>query len=662
ERYGADPWVFIREFTQNARDAGATRVEIRMEASDQGTSLTFSDDGEGMSWNHAERYLFSLYASSKSDDGRTAGKFGVGFWSLLRIKPSEVIVCSCPRGGEGWRLRIDLGSTTAHRGPYHGPPGTQIHLRIPFPLSIVREAVEDTARQTVRYIRTLRGDAPLDVSVQGVSINAAFNLPSPSRTFALGNIRGVVALGRSPRVELFSRGIRVRAAGCLNDLLRDHPKLSYSRLQFSSLPGGLAPQVLLESDDLELELSRADVKNSKHLALAVRHARRHLERLVVEQLDTLAPPSLRERLREWLGDLPMIGWQRWRRPLSTVALFALSAVVVLNIPREAPDAGSSFRNTTPVATRAPTLPSPATRDESPRPYTDLRARYGGPSSHPEGLAASYHPIDLRYDPPDQPLHLAMLRIDRDPLTIPSFPPPEHPLPRATCEGGCITIALKIDAGVGFLPIPTPTGMGLIPSSLRVQEQKVPGRTLADHASMPMIELAEPTRGILTYSVGPLTRRARPAPLPPAPTLPIELAKAVEEAKTLPHDARVSRLREEVLARVRYDLAPEVAERHRARARLGDDLVTQLLDVGAGDCDLQNGLLTMLLQAAGVPARMAVGYLARDGTPHPFLHAWVEWRDAEGVWRVADASKSDVSANPPTTSHVDQRLDRRRERR
>ena len=32
-RYGSDPWVFVRELLQNARDAGARRVSFRVGAS-----------------------------------------------------------------------------------------------------------------------------------------------------------------------------------------------------------------------------------------------------------------------------------------------------------------------------------------------------------------------------------------------------------------------------------------------------------------------------------------------------------------------------------------------------------------------------------------------------------------------------------------------------
>ena len=67
ERYGDDPWVFVRELIQNARDAGARRVTFTVQAQPGGGSLIeIGDDGEGMTWDHATSFLFTLYASSKA--------------------------------------------------------------------------------------------------------------------------------------------------------------------------------------------------------------------------------------------------------------------------------------------------------------------------------------------------------------------------------------------------------------------------------------------------------------------------------------------------------------------------------------------------------------------------------------------------------------------
>ncbi|HET6586048.1 MAG TPA: ATP-binding protein, partial [Nannocystaceae bacterium] len=65
DRYGPDPWIFVRELLQNSRDAGAHHVRFVVEQDGALERVTCIDDGEGMTFEHARRYLFSLYASSK---------------------------------------------------------------------------------------------------------------------------------------------------------------------------------------------------------------------------------------------------------------------------------------------------------------------------------------------------------------------------------------------------------------------------------------------------------------------------------------------------------------------------------------------------------------------------------------------------------------------
>jgi hypothetical protein len=55
--------------------------------------------------------------------------------------------------------------------------------------------------------------------------------------------------------------------------------------------------------------------------------------------------------------------------------------------------------------------------------------------------------------------------------------------------------------------------------------------------------------------------------------------------------------------------------------------------------MQNALLVALLQEAGVPARMAIGFVGQDGRTNSWLHAWAEYRDGDGPWQIADASAS-----------------------
>ena len=98
-------------------------------------------------------------------------------------------------------------------------------------------------------------------------------------------------------MELFSRGLRVRSAACLEDLLSPAGRhSSWMRVQFPELPGGLAPQALLESPDLEVMLSRSDARDTRALGRLVRLAQRELERLIERQLAAARPLPWRSRL------------------------------------------------------------------------------------------------------------------------------------------------------------------------------------------------------------------------------------------------------------------------------------------------------------------------------------------------------------------------------
>ena len=106
QRYGGDDWVFVRELLQNSRDAGAGRVDFMVERRDGVDRIVCRDDGGGMSFDHARRYLFTLYASSKKNQSDVAGRFGIGFWAVLRYEPDKMVVRSAPRGSDGWELRL----------------------------------------------------------------------------------------------------------------------------------------------------------------------------------------------------------------------------------------------------------------------------------------------------------------------------------------------------------------------------------------------------------------------------------------------------------------------------------------------------------------------------------------------------------------------------
>jgi hypothetical protein len=108
----ADPLVFLRELVQNSLDAGATAIDVdfslapKRGAAKSGKRLgtiTVTDNGEGMNEGIIDKYLLTLFSSTKEGDLTKIGKFGVGFVSIFAIEP-ELVVLETGQAGEAWRI------------------------------------------------------------------------------------------------------------------------------------------------------------------------------------------------------------------------------------------------------------------------------------------------------------------------------------------------------------------------------------------------------------------------------------------------------------------------------------------------------------------------------------------------------------------------------
>jgi hypothetical protein len=662
DRYGPDPWIFVRELLQNARDAGANAVVIEVDESDGITRIRCRDDGEGMSYEHARRYLFSLYASSKEARRNQVGRFGVGFWSILRFDPTRIVVRSCPRSAAGshesaWQVVLDGELQHAERADVVLGPGTEILLERPRLDGADERRVFEAAQQNARFL-CMRDDPerPLPITVNGRLVNADFALAPPSSAFRRGQVRGVVGLGSAPRVELFSRGLRVRSAACLDDLLSNTGHTSHSRVRFPELPGGLAPQALLESDGLDLLLSRSDARDTRTLRRLVKFGQDELRWLVERQLARIRPPGLGERMAAMLRALA--GESTWWRAVLGATTGAVLALLLAKILW--PDTTSAlwFR-----AAASESEPSFETGDRSR--YGDLRKRYHGPQVSELDPAAA-EPLALRYEPAAQRPYFAALIIEQvsggagatAPLT-------EARYPGQRCTSDCIAVSLPISAAGGTtLPLPVPSGHRLDVESLEFVTQTGdeaigrsvlagPKRVFSSTAGEPVLALDWSFDGTLRYSTGPAP--AFHTPPRSAHVLPDDLRRDAEALRELALDERVGKAIDLVRKHVRYETSSEVAALHARAVSEGRDFITRTLEIGAGDCDVQNGLLVAILHAADVDARLAVGWVGHQGRVSAWLHAWVEFLDTKGNWRVADATAradgSSVAGLPPAPAEV-----------
>lgn len=622
-RYGSDPWVFVRELLQNARDAGARTVTVTVRETEASTRVSFADDGSGMTFDHARRYLFALYASSKERERGAAGRFGVGFWSVLRFEPDRILVRSWPRRGAGWEIELDGGLTrTAMRPlPKDRAHGVEVILERAQGDGQTARRVRDAAWQSGRYAcRREDPSQPLEIRVNGERISEELDLPRPSLRFRKGRVRGAVGLGPEARVELLAQGLRVRAASTLEDLLSADGSSSRTRVRFPVLADGIAPQAVLDGEDFEPLLARSDVRDTRALRRVVAVAQDELRRLVERQVDALRPPPFRERLTR-VAALVVAGG----------ALVAAGVALVRYLPSRLPASPAPV-----VGFGDPTRPGASVAAVSAAAYQDLGG-YGGPQV--DALPSTVGTLALHYTPADAPHHFAGLTLDR-PLA------PAPPLTDAgayaglRCLQACVEVALGIDDGPGTLRLLVPTGHRVDPTSVQVEGAAIALRNTT--AGEPYVVLDRRVQGIIRYRTGPAREPARRDVVPPE--LPAELEAEAQRLRRVDASARVDAATEWVSRRVRYSTSEETAARHRAAGQA--DLLAAALAIGEADCDVQNAVLTVLLQASGMEARLAIGYVGREGGAAALSHAWVEVKEGDGRWRAADASVPFVSGSTP----------------
>lgn len=144
------PAAALKELVENAVDAGATSIAVRITAG--GLDLIeVTDDGCGM--NPGEIALaLERHATSKLPDEdielvSTLGFRGEALPSIASV--SRLTVESRPRGAEGWRRVIDHGAL-AEEGPAALPPGSRIRVedlfgRVPARRKFLRSARSEYA-------------------------------------------------------------------------------------------------------------------------------------------------------------------------------------------------------------------------------------------------------------------------------------------------------------------------------------------------------------------------------------------------------------------------------------------------------------------------------------------------------------------------------------
>jgi DNA mismatch repair protein MutL len=221
------PASALKELVENAIDAGATRIAVRLAGG--GTDLVeVTDDGCGMTPPDIalalERHATSKLPDEAIEAVSTLGFRGEALPSIASV--ARLTLESRPRGAEGWARVVDNGVLLSE-GPAAIPPGTRVRVealfeRVPARRKFLRSARSEFAAciDVVKRLAMARPDIGFSVEHDGrrsFGVSAGESLPD--RVAALTDrglvdngvgvdfVREGIGLGGIAGLPTFNRGI-----------------------------------------------------------------------------------------------------------------------------------------------------------------------------------------------------------------------------------------------------------------------------------------------------------------------------------------------------------------------------------------------------------------------------------------------------------------------
>ena len=186
------PASALKELVENALDAGASRVAVRLGAG--GLELIeVGDDGCGMTPGEM-RLALERHATSKLPEDRIDAITSFGFRgeALPSIASlSRLTIVSRVQGGDGWRIEVDHGQL-AGEGPAALPPGTRIAVeglfdKVPARRKFLRSARSEygACLDAVKRLAMARSDVAFSLDHDGRRVLSLQPAEAPARVAEL---------------------------------------------------------------------------------------------------------------------------------------------------------------------------------------------------------------------------------------------------------------------------------------------------------------------------------------------------------------------------------------------------------------------------------------------------------------------------------------------
>jgi hypothetical protein len=622
--YGSDEWFFLRELAQNSRDAGARTIQVTTKNDNHNLeTLIVSDDGTGMSFSQAKKYLFRLYASSKTEEKYSAGMYGIGFWTIFRYNPQIIIIESSTKK-ESWAIQMDSELNIKKIPCTLIQAGTRIQLirnSKYHDYSDFQKKVEASLSHYCRFLR--RNDqkaSPLIVTFNNKMITQPFFLPGIiTKKFHRGPVEGVVGFDHQPRVTLLARGLPVWEGTTLDELFHV-PK---ETVEFSGIGQGLAPVFLLNGNNLDVNMSRRTVMENKALAKVTRIAENELFNLVRIHAHRVYPKYRFFYIWDCIKKIfRKLGRTFWTRVLLLLLILIPLEIFILNnfVFKTSALTNKIFVKTNPLlrfdqnvyeGATVSTFNEPAILQMTFSPEKDLWFKIFSAEEYDfkKGFIRSG----------DQDYFTADIR--------------------SNCRGEKIFVNLRIKRG-GTIMLPCPTGFRIESCSISTSSSIHTGSQI-NSSGETIINTAR-NGDLIRYLCCPqqietisARERIKLTKLPERLIIPVSLSRELQSPDLTRIEDKIQRALDLTQALMRYDISAETARQYQ---NLSDsDWLQKIIRIGKGDCDILNGITAVFFRKMGIPCRLVIGLVGKKGRILPSLHAWIEYYH-QG-WHSIDSSLS-----------------------
>jgi DNA mismatch repair protein MutL len=186
------PASALKELLENALDAGASQVAVRLAAGGL-ESIEVSDDGCGMTPDEMrlalERHATSKLPEDSIDRITSFGFRGEALPSIASV--ARLRIESRARGADGWRIEVDHGQS-AGEGPAALPPGTRIAIeglfdKVPARRKFLRSPRSEYAAclDSVKRLAMARSDVSFSLDHDGRRVLTLQPADAPGRVAEL---------------------------------------------------------------------------------------------------------------------------------------------------------------------------------------------------------------------------------------------------------------------------------------------------------------------------------------------------------------------------------------------------------------------------------------------------------------------------------------------